>query len=587
MLAAVFQHEMLLAARRRRDHFLRWVYAALLLTLVPALTPLGNPGPHGAAYVQAFTDFLNLHLACLLLLTPALAAGAITDEKTSGTLIGLLTSNLRPAEIVLGKTAARATQAFAVALAGLPLAAFFGTLGSGAPWFAPALLAVSAVVVVAVASVSLLASVWCRRTRDAVLVTYLALAAGFGLALALRWTRWAWLAADLDPWRAMALDDPPEIGRRLGRFTVAWMVPAAITALLACWRLRPAYLRQLRATGRARPRWWQAARPRVRGNPVAWRERCVLGIAPAAWMRTLPRWPGVALVALASAAGFAWLTYRALPPGTTLADLTLDPWLHVHPMIDDDAALAVVRTHGLTALLLLTLLVAIRASGSIAEERERATWDGLLLTPISTRQIVRGKFWGILRAGLPYLAAYAVGTVPLSWLIGLPAVFDALAVVAALFFAAAWVAAIGVYCSACLRQSWRSLLLTLAASYVGGAVILAPVGSAAGATVGCFLLVLQFIDRLAGGGAGPDKVFGYIVGCSMLLAAGTVAWCFVWNTLRWAEDRINKHERTKVLKGAYDFLIHGTMRRIEERERARELEAIARHQATIPLAEDE
>src|SRR5207302_1224481 len=130
------------------------------------------------------------------------------------------------------------------------------------------------------AALGRLASVWCRQTRDAVLCTYLVLLAGCVFVWFGGGTRWAWLADDLNPWRALAFDDPWQWAVRLTRFLTAWLVPGGLCVLLAAWRLRPAYLRQLRSTHSARRRWWHAGRPRIRGNPVAWRERYVLGIAP-------------------------------------------------------------------------------------------------------------------------------------------------------------------------------------------------------------------------------------------------------------------------------------------------------------------
>src|SRR5207302_7019896 len=110
-------------------------------------------------------------------------------------------------------------------------------------------------------------------------------------------------------------DDPPQWAPRLGRFALAWLIAAALGILLAAWRLRPAYLRQMRSTHRVWRPWWLAGRARMRGNPVAWRERCVQGIAPLAWMRLMPRWLALAAVTLGSLGGLLFFALRALPPG--------------------------------------------------------------------------------------------------------------------------------------------------------------------------------------------------------------------------------------------------------------------------------
>ena len=42
------------------------------------------------------------------------------------------------------------------------------------------------------------------------------------------------------------------------------------------------------------------------------------------------------------------------------------------------------------------MVVGIRCSGAISGERERLTWEALLLTPLETRYLVRGKLRGIM-----------------------------------------------------------------------------------------------------------------------------------------------------------------------------------------------
>jgi len=55
----------------------------------------------------------------------------------------------------------------------------------------------------------------------------------------------------------------------------------------------------------------------------------------------------------------------------------------------------IVLGHGLAAMFLVTLLVAIRASACIAKERERQNLGQPPPLPITTRQIGPRKFWGI------------------------------------------------------------------------------------------------------------------------------------------------------------------------------------------------
>src|SRR5437763_6554701 len=122
MLGPVFSAEMLRAGRRGRAHVLRWVYAGWLCLQLfylseQARQPLhyGVVPPGQAAVAAGFArHFLDLVLAqqflLVVLVTPAFVAGAITDEKTRGTLQNLLAAHLTPADIVLGKLVARGAQ---------------------------------------------------------------------------------------------------------------------------------------------------------------------------------------------------------------------------------------------------------------------------------------------------------------------------------------------------------------------------------------------------------------------------------------------------------------------------------------------
>ena len=63
---------------------------------------------------------------------------------------------------------------------------------------------------------------------------------------------------------------------------------------------------------------------------------------------------------------------------------------------------------GLVFILLASLLIGVRCGTSVAEEKRRNTWDDLLLTAQSFREITTGKMWGILQATFPYIIAYAL-----------------------------------------------------------------------------------------------------------------------------------------------------------------------------------
>src|SRR4051812_13382158 len=93
---------MLLGGRRNRLHVLRWLYAALLVIEVVAYGFIllredwdraHAPGQvfNATSWAEISGDrfaglYVSQQVIILLLITPAFLAGAITDEKRSGTL---------------------------------------------------------------------------------------------------------------------------------------------------------------------------------------------------------------------------------------------------------------------------------------------------------------------------------------------------------------------------------------------------------------------------------------------------------------------------------------------------------------------
>ena len=126
---------------------------------------------------------------------------------------------------------------------------------------------------------------------------------------------------------------------------------------------------------------------------------------------------------------------------------------------------------GLAALLVLTLMAAIRASGSITEEKEKGTWLALMVTPLSTEEIIAGKMRGIFSDCIPYVAAHAYVTLLLAMFLGYWAMIWAFLWVAVMVLAVGLCGALGLWCSARATSSWRSLLTTLPLCYFGGILL--------------------------------------------------------------------------------------------------------------------
>jgi ABC-type transport system involved in multi-copper enzyme maturation permease subunit len=139
-------------------------------------------------------------------------------------------------------------------------------------------------------------------------------------------------------------------------------------------------------------------------------------------------------------------------------------------------------------LFLAALLVAVRCAGVVSGERERQTWDTLLLTPLEPRHILRGKLWGVLDSARVYLVAYLLAALPVTLLLGPWAVFWLVLTWLGAWLAMYFTGAAGIECSARAGNSWRALLAALVSStwtvVQRFALIAAPIGVASFSALG-------------------------------------------------------------------------------------------------------
>jgi ABC-type transport system involved in multi-copper enzyme maturation permease subunit len=514
MVGAVFNQEVLLGNRRSQFHWYRWLYAGWLVCQLAGLamghwsTSLLRAALQGdtvrdAAILAGFgTHYFQVavgqHFFLLLLVTPALVAGAITDEKARGTLQYLLTANLGPGEIVAGKFLGRLSQVLALALPVLPLACFFGAFGGVDPDLLLTLVISTVAVAAGLAATGVLASVWCRHTRDAVLSIYALAAVAWAAWYLFPASRLGAVAGALDPWPALRPElSAAERGQHLLRLVLYWSVVVVVCLVVAWRRLRPAYSRQLEGPVRKKLRWWSLRRTPLAGDPIRWKERHVEGIAPLALLRRLPRWLGFVLVIAATVYFSGNILAGHLPPGVRVSSLwaqvrqgdasgLIDALLHLQPAGD------AFYWQGVAVMCVAALVVGIRCSGAITGEREQRTWEALLLTPLENRQLIREKFWGIILGCAPYLGVYAATAVPLAFLGGSAALFWTVLWLAVTVAALGYAGAAGLWCSARCPSSWRSLALTLVLCYVGGSVLSVP-ASIAAAVITLFLLPVMAV----------------------------------------------------------------------------------------------
>jgi hypothetical protein len=475
----VFEYELIASSRRKATYIGRFVYGLVLLAMVAQHCLAGWGATRTASEAswlgrRAFVLFVIVQGIAVILLTPALVAGAIAEERQRRSLDDLLTTRLTGGAIVLGKGAARLLHLAMYVAIGLPIMSLMALFGGVDPPMLLLAYAGTASTALFLAALSLLVSTEVRKVREA-----LSLAYGLGLgwlivpvAIAEAVPRaWPVLYREIEPVNTWVGSSGPLWALRLSALLskagsleavappkdALWMVGlqlAAATGMasLAVWRLRPAQRRlgagePARARGPWRWRLW--ARPAVGDDPMLWKE-ChtsrTTGVAKLV----------AAAVVLLLLAGLAALTYNlAAPAFRELLASGYGPE-GVHRRTFN----IYLRLVGTGLALVLTLGVARNAAVGITAEREEQTWASLLATTLESATILRAKMLG---AAWGFRGGFAVLVV--LWALGVAAgavhpLGPALVLVELAVFA--WFsAALGTYLSLVARSSRRAQLLAV------------------------------------------------------------------------------------------------------------------------------
>ncbi|WP_422930343.1 ABC transporter permease subunit [Singulisphaera sp. PoT] len=443
VLGPVFSVELLTAARRRRNYVIRFVYGLILLYFI------WQTGPSNFTYYNRtaadeyshqelariggvlFSTFLAVQSVTILLMTPALVAGVIADEKQRKTLHYLLASSLSSFEIIVGKLASKLLQLGVLILIGIPVLSLISLFGGVEPIHIAASLVASLTTVFFLATLSILISVHARRPREAISLAYLL--AGFWLfapgliqwimpAAGGFWSRvYEWIkpvnewVASSSPFYVLSGGLGRSIfGSTAGFLTeVGWMCGlqfayGLLFLTLAVLRLRPVYRNQGEGA-RSRLK-FLTRRGRLFGRPpcgddaMIWKERYVSRTSVLTKILS-------GLVALASLGTLLYFTfdYFAIPAfrefywagsGATSARSEFNGYL---------------RGVCTTIYVLWCIALASAASGSLTSEREEDTWISLVATPLSGLEIIRAKMfgaiWSVRWAGVLMLFLWLLGVI--------------------------------------------------------------------------------------------------------------------------------------------------------------------------------
>jgi ABC-type transport system involved in multi-copper enzyme maturation permease subunit len=394
-----------------------------------------------AAFAEAFfVKFMIVQFILVAVLTPVYAGSAVAEEKERKTLEYLLATDLHNRELVLSKLASRGVHLALIVLTGLPVLSFLQFMGGVDPDLVLVSFAATGLTVASLASLSILNSVYARKPRDAILLSYLAVAAYLALGylghyfvqgspsiakVSLTWGANPLTVEDVVegfnagnlPKVLSDLNDDLASGKTLaavvpGMFRGYLICHGLVALVCAAWavaRVRAIALRQSAGTRRKpvayAPR---RHRPRVGALPMIWKE---IFVEPG-FRLTGMGWLAVCFFVTISLVPVVWVGARFLQaPETTLYanqpfggrpyhhggtpastyDLLKEEWtrlgMELNPWI---------RIMGTAIACLMLLGVAARASTSISGERDRETLDALLTTPLHSHDILFAKWLGSL-----------------------------------------------------------------------------------------------------------------------------------------------------------------------------------------------
>jgi ABC-type transport system involved in multi-copper enzyme maturation permease subunit len=480
LLGPLFLFDLLRTTRRSRYFLLRiYVYFILVLLFCVFVTwtsgrRINLRANRGAAIAEnVFFFFLCAHLALTALFTPGYVASALTEEKERNTLEALMATDLSSREIVLSKLAVRLANLGLMLLTGLPILAIMQVMGGVDPDFLMVGFVAILFFTATLACLAISNSVRCRRSRDAILATYLEMGAylvlTFVLFSAFRW----WLPPlilnlgwfQLSVWQVIDLvgyGNPilgldrilehvasgGQMSRILGtvvvQFVTFHLVVSILLAADAVRRFRRAFRKQTYGQLVKDSNHLRRLRPGMGNWPLHWKEVFTESANRKSWFRRL-------LMGLLIVASF-------LPVAVIERDLRGAPRIEIVQV----AYFHYVCVVGCGILCILLIRVVVQAALSFSRERDQQTLDSLLTCPVSTPSIIGAKWLGCMLSvrwlWLWLAAIWAIGVA----MAGMPG--KLFVTLLALWFVYAGVGTLfGQWCSLMCKTSLRAIVFTLLA----------------------------------------------------------------------------------------------------------------------------
>lgn len=418
----IFDKELRVSSRRRRNYVLRFAYLTLLtillilfwLTVVPS-------GQSGLYQSSRMAEAGQMIIACIVwfqfaatqILAGIMLSTSISDEIYHKTLGLLMTTPINSFQVVVGKLLSKLLQLLLLMAISLPLLAIVRVFG-GVPWgYIVSALCITLTTVLFVGSVSLFYSIFSRKAYVVIILTVLTLGTLFALVplFAAMILTSSHVVSSVEffrgltyvnPYFCLAMATESMMSPRMGGWAAGLYWPfqcavmlagSALLLFLSVLMVRRVALRQ--ATGqldasstKRRPQRQDAAAPgapgveqaferpprRVRGSAILWKELK----SPLFGRRKL-----AFVISIAVGLILLFLTYAFFADTNAL---------------DEDG---VHIMYGVIFMSLGTLFAIILPATCITSEKESRAWPLLLATTLGDWQILAAKFVGILRRSLP------------------------------------------------------------------------------------------------------------------------------------------------------------------------------------------
>ncbi len=406
----IVERELRVAARRPGTYRARWLVAGAGVLLWFCLVFFGQRNASMQSLGQSiFVGLGALTFAYALLTGLFLTADCLCSEKREGTLGLLLLANLRPLEIILGKLAANSLQGVCGVITMLPLLALPLLLGgvTGGAW---GRLCLSLLITLFFSlSAGILASLVCRETHHAMLLTLLILVVFAGFCPATAWIliprSWPEYCRQLfvipSPGFLLYAGRQYHYGTHHGPL-LFWASAGAITTLgmaflaLAVALIKNGWLARGLAAGWASIAAWLAQHDGTLAQ-LTQQRATLLTQNPVYWLAARDR----------TAGRLAWFPVAAM--GLVVAIFAIAAQLNARTHGEIGKYLAFSSLLAYLAHQVYKLLVALEATRQMAEDRATGHWELFLISPLSEQQLLAGQLAALRSQFRPSERALATG----------------------------------------------------------------------------------------------------------------------------------------------------------------------------------